>query len=54
MDAAIERALKTDGLIDMTTTGRKAGNPPLAMVEALPISQGERALLQAALQTSGV
>ena len=27
MDAAIERALKTDGLIDMTTIGRKTGNP---------------------------
>src|SRR5436190_9175754 len=27
MDAEIERALKTDSLIDMTTTGRKTGNP---------------------------
>ena len=27
MDAAIERALTTDSLIDMTTTGRKTGNP---------------------------
>jgi deazaflavin-dependent oxidoreductase (nitroreductase family) len=26
MDAAIERALKTDGLIDITTVGRKTGN----------------------------
>ena len=26
MDAEIERALKTDGLIDMITTGRKTGN----------------------------
>jgi deazaflavin-dependent oxidoreductase (nitroreductase family) len=27
MDAAIEHALKIDGLIDMTTIGRKTGNP---------------------------
>jgi len=27
MDAQIERALKTDGLIDMTTIGRKSGKP---------------------------
>ena len=27
MDAEIERALKTDGLIDMTTTGKKTGKP---------------------------
>ncbi len=27
MDTAIERALTTDSLIDMTTTGRKTGNP---------------------------
>src|SRR5215813_1850126 len=27
MDAEIERALTTDGLIDMTTVGRKTGNP---------------------------
>jgi deazaflavin-dependent oxidoreductase (nitroreductase family) len=27
MDAAIERALKTDGLIDITTVGRKTGKP---------------------------
>jgi deazaflavin-dependent oxidoreductase (nitroreductase family) len=27
MDAEIERALTTDGLIDMTTIGRKTGNP---------------------------
>jgi deazaflavin-dependent oxidoreductase (nitroreductase family) len=27
MDTAIERALKTDGLIDITTIGRKTGNP---------------------------
>jgi len=27
MDAAIERALTTDSLIDMTTIGRKTGNP---------------------------
>jgi deazaflavin-dependent oxidoreductase (nitroreductase family) len=27
MDAAIERALKSDGLIDITTVGRKTGNP---------------------------
>src|SRR4051812_6017410 len=28
MDAEIERALTTDGLIDITTVGRKSGNPP--------------------------
>jgi deazaflavin-dependent oxidoreductase (nitroreductase family) len=27
MDAAIERALNTDGLIDITTIGRKTGTP---------------------------
>src|SRR6266536_638792 len=27
MDAEIERALATDGLIDMTTVGRKSGKP---------------------------
>jgi deazaflavin-dependent oxidoreductase (nitroreductase family) len=27
MDAAIERALTTDGLIDITTVGKKTGNP---------------------------
>ena len=27
MDAEIERALKTDRLIDITTVGRKTGNP---------------------------
>jgi len=27
MDAAIERALTTDGLIDITTVGSKTGNP---------------------------
>jgi deazaflavin-dependent oxidoreductase (nitroreductase family) len=27
MDAEIERALKTDGLIDITTVGRKTGKP---------------------------
>jgi deazaflavin-dependent oxidoreductase (nitroreductase family) len=27
MDPAIERALKTDGLIDITTVGRKTGKP---------------------------
>jgi len=27
MDAEIERALKTDGLIDITTIGRKQGQP---------------------------
>jgi deazaflavin-dependent oxidoreductase (nitroreductase family) len=27
MDAAIEHALKTDALIDMTTVGRKTGKP---------------------------
>jgi deazaflavin-dependent oxidoreductase (nitroreductase family) len=27
MDAEIERALKTDGLIDMTTIGKKTGKP---------------------------
>jgi deazaflavin-dependent oxidoreductase (nitroreductase family) len=27
MDTAIERALKTDSLIDMTTTGRKTAHP---------------------------
>jgi len=27
MDAEIERALKTDGLIDMTTMGKKTGKP---------------------------
>jgi deazaflavin-dependent oxidoreductase (nitroreductase family) len=27
MDAAIEHALKTDGLVDITTIGRKSGNP---------------------------
>src|ERR1043165_4961038 len=27
MDAAIERALKTDNLIDMTTSGSKSGKP---------------------------
>ena len=27
MDAKIERALKTDGLIDITTVGRKSGKP---------------------------
>jgi deazaflavin-dependent oxidoreductase (nitroreductase family) len=27
MDAEIERALKTDGLIDITTVGRKTGEP---------------------------
>ncbi len=27
MDPAIERALKTDSLIDMTTIGRKSGRP---------------------------
>jgi deazaflavin-dependent oxidoreductase (nitroreductase family) len=27
MDAAIERALKTDGMIDITTVGKKTGNP---------------------------
>ena len=27
MDAAIERALKTDGMIDITTVGRKSGKP---------------------------
>lgn len=27
MDAATERALKTDGLIDITTVGNKTGNP---------------------------
>jgi deazaflavin-dependent oxidoreductase (nitroreductase family) len=27
MDAQIERALQTDGLIDMTTVGRKSGTP---------------------------
>jgi deazaflavin-dependent oxidoreductase (nitroreductase family) len=27
MDSAIERALKTDGLIDITTVGRKTGKP---------------------------
>ena len=27
MDAEIERALKTDGLIDMTTVGKKTGKP---------------------------
>jgi deazaflavin-dependent oxidoreductase (nitroreductase family) len=27
MDAEIERALTTDGLIDMTTIGRKTGDP---------------------------
>jgi len=27
MDSAIEHALKTDSLIDMTTVGRKTGNP---------------------------
>ena len=27
MDAEIERALTTDGLIDMTTTGKKTGKP---------------------------
>lgn len=27
MDSAIERALKTDGMIDITTVGRKTGKP---------------------------
>jgi deazaflavin-dependent oxidoreductase (nitroreductase family) len=27
MDATIERALTTDGLIDITTVGKKTGNP---------------------------
>ena len=27
MDAEIERALKTDGLIDITTVGKKSGQP---------------------------
>ncbi len=27
MDSEIERALKTDGLIDITTVGRKSGKP---------------------------
>jgi len=27
MDAEIERALKTDGMIDITTVGKKTGNP---------------------------
>jgi deazaflavin-dependent oxidoreductase (nitroreductase family) len=27
MDAEIERALKTDGMIDITTVGRKTGRP---------------------------
>src|SRR6476661_6148813 len=27
MDSEIERALKTDGMIDITTVGKKTGNP---------------------------
>ena len=40
MDATVQHALKTDGLIDITTTGKKSGKPHRIEISFLNLDDG--------------